>query len=275
MAAAVIGYLVVATIAIGAALLVAGPHHVVKRDPTFELEDVSARQVPILGALAAFAVTGVVFLVTQARNVPDPSSTSFTTVVTMFVVAYMGYFSSSVLFANVSHRSEDITFDLAAAQYAGASVSLFSVFLGWIALKPLFETFGLTTIANITGWLLIGAVVVGYGVLASALYRSGYASARLTLLLALFAVVGTLAYGIVVGVLAPGLRSSEATLNLTIVAFIVGVPAYGAMTILPLVARRERSAPILADRWHLVVIAYAEGVTVLIGFLLLSVFGLA
>src|SRR5687768_17092570 len=76
---AVIGYFIVAVIAIGAALLVAGPHHVVRRDPTFELEDVASRQVPILGALAAFAVTGVVFLVTQASNVPDATSTSFTT----------------------------------------------------------------------------------------------------------------------------------------------------------------------------------------------------
>jgi hypothetical protein len=40
-------------------------------------------------------------------------------------------------------------------------------------------------------------------------------------------------------------------------------------------ARRERFAIILADRWHLAVIAYAEGVTVLIGFLLLAVLGLA
>jgi hypothetical protein len=273
--AAVIGYLVASMIAISATLLVAGPHLVVKRDPAFELEDVSARQVPILGALAGFAVTGVVFLVTQARNVPDATSTSFTTVVTMFVVAYMGYFSSSVLFANVSHRAEDTPFDLAAAQYAGASISLFSVFLGWFALKPLFETFGLMTIASLTGWLLIGAVVVGYGLLASALYRSGYASARLTVLLPLFAIVATLTYMILIGALAPSLRSPEATLNLTVVAFIAGVPAYGAMTILPIAAHRERLAPILADRWHLAILAYAEGVMVLIGFLLLAVFGLA
>jgi hypothetical protein len=272
--AALVGFVVISIIAIGAALLAVGPHHGLSRDSTFELEDVSSRQVPILGALAGFAVTGVVFLVTQAHNVPDATSTSFTTVVAMFVVAYMGYFSSSVLFANVSHRAEDISFDLAAAQYAGASVSLFSVFLGWFALKPLFETFGLTTIAGVTGWLLIGAVVVGYGQLASALYRSGYASVRMTVLIPLFAAAGTLAYAVVVG-LAPSLRSPEATLNLTIAAFIAGVPAYGAMTILPIAAHREGWAPILADRWHLAIIGYAQGVTVLIGFLLLAVLGLA
>jgi len=272
--AAVVGYLVVAAVAIGAALLVAGPRHVVRRDPTFELEDVSARQVPILGALAAFAVTGVVFLVTQARNVPDANNTSFATVVIMFVVAYMGYFSSSVLFANVSHRAEDGTFDLAAAQYAGASISLFSVFLGWFALKPLFETFGLTRAAEVTGWLLVGAVVVGYGLLATALYRSGYASARLVVLLAVFAVGGAAVYA-VIAVIAPNLRSAEATLYLTVAAYAAGVPAYGAMTILPIAAHRARLAPILRDRWHLAIIAYAQGVTVLIAFLLLAVLGLA
>jgi hypothetical protein len=273
--AVVVGYLIVATLAVAAALLAAGPHHVVRRDPTFELADVAARHVPILGALAAFAVTAIVFLVTQARNVPDPASISFTTVLAMFVVAYMGYFSSSVLYANVSHRAEDMTFDLAAAQYAGASISLFSVFFGWLALKPLFETFGLTTIAALTGWLLIGAVVVAYGLLATALYRSGYASARLSAILGLLALIGTSAYAIVIGVFAPGLRSAEATLNLTIIAFIAGIPAYGAMTILPIAAHRERFAPILADRWHLAVVAYAEGVMVLVGFLLLAVLGLA
>jgi hypothetical protein len=268
---AVVGYLVAASIAIVAALIVAGPHHVVRRDPTFEIGDVAARQVGIMSALAGFAVTALVFLVTQSRNVPDPASISFTTVLAMIVVAYMGYFSAGLLFANVSHRAENTVFDLAAAQYAGASINLFAVFLGWFALRPLFETFGLTAIAELVGWLLVGALVVGYGQLASSLYRSGYASARMTVLLPLFAI----AYGLIVAVLAPAARSPEAALNLTIVAFVAGVPAYTAMAVLPIAATRPRVLPILADRWHLAIIAYAEGAMVLVGFLLLAVFGLA
>ena len=272
---AVVGFVVAASIAIVAALVIAGPHHVVRRDPTFEIGDVAARQVGIMSALAGFAVTALVFLVTQSRNVPDPSGTSFTTVLAMIVVAYMGYFSSGLLFANVSHRAEASVFDLAAAQYAGASISLFSVFLGWFALRPLFETFGLMAIADLVGWLLIGALVVGYGLLASALHRSGYATTRVTILLPVFAVAVVAVYGIVVGVLVPSARSPEATLYLTIVAFVAGVPAYTAMTLLPIAATRPGLAPILADRWHLAVIAYAEGAMVLIGFLLLAVLGLA
>lgn len=271
---AVVGYLIVATVAVVAALFVAGPRHTVRRDPTFELEDVSGRLVGVMSALAGFAVTGIVFLVTQSHNVPDPSGTSFTTVLAMFVVAYMGYFSGSLLFANVSNRSEDARFDLAAAQYAGASITLFSVFIGWLALRPLFQTFGLTAIADLVGWLLIGAVIVGYGPLASALYRTGYASVRVTLLLPLLAVVGTLAYGLAAWI-EPGLRSAEATLDLTVTAFAIGIPAYLAMTVLPIAARNDRLAPILAERGHLGLIAYAQGVTVMIGFLLLAVLGLA
>lgn len=271
---AVVGYLVIATLAVLAALVAAGPRHLVRRDPAFALEDVAGRQVSILGALAGFAVTGVVFLVTQARNVPDPTGTSFTTVVVMFVVAYMGYFSTSVLFANVSSRVEQTGFDLAAAQYAGASVSLFAVFIGWFGLKPLFETFGLTRVAELTGWFLVGAVVVGYGVLGGALFRSGYASARQVVLLAAFALAGTLGYAVLVA-LVPGLRSPEATLALTVVAFLAGVPAYVAMTLLPIAAQRAGLAPILAERWHLAVLGYAQAVLVLTGFLLLAVLGLA
>jgi hypothetical protein len=48
-----------------------------------------------------------------------------------------------------------------------------------------------------------------------------------------------------------------------------------AMTLLPIAARREGWAPMLADRWHLAIVAYAQAVAVLIGFLLLAVLGLA
>jgi hypothetical protein len=273
--AAVAGFLIAATLAVAAALWTVSPRHQVRRDPSFRLADVAGRHVTVLGGLAGFAVAGLVFLVTQAKNVPDPSSTSFRTVLAMFVVAYMGYFSSSLLFANVSEPVDDAIFDLAAAQYAGASISLFSVFLGWFALVPLFETFGLETTADLVGWLLLGAVVVGYGQVGNALYRTGYGNIRLGVLLPLFAVTAVLIYAFAIAVFAPDMRSSAATLNLTIVAFVIGVPAYAVHTILPIAAHRAQLARVLADRWHLAVVAYAEATMVLIGFLLLSVVGLA
>jgi hypothetical protein len=55
------------------------------------------------------------------------------------------------------------------------------------------------------------------------LYRTGYAAVRLGVL-PLFAGLATLTYAILIGVLAPDLRSPAATLNLTIVAFLVDGP---------------------------------------------------
>jgi hypothetical protein len=78
------------------------------------------------------------------------------------------------------------------------------VFLGWFALVPLFETFGLDTIADIVSWLLLGALFVGYEQLASALYRTGYASVRVGIMLPLFGGLATLTYAILIAVFAPG-----------------------------------------------------------------------
>lgn len=271
---ALLAYLVVAGVAIAVSLAAAGPRRSVRRDPGFELHDVAGRHVSVLGALAGFAVTGIVFLVTQSRGMPDPSSDALTAVLAMFVVAYMGYWSSSVLYANVSKQGEDAAFDLAAAQYAGASITLFSLILGWLALKPLFEAFGLDRIAGITGWLLTGAVVVSFGFLATALNRSGYATGRQLALLGGLAAAGAAGYALLATAV-PGLRSETSTLALTLTAFVAGVPAFAAMSLLPTIARHERFGPALAERWHLAIIGYAQGTVVLIAFLLLAVLGLA
>lgn len=270
--AVIAAYLVAATLAVAVALALAGPRRRVARDPTLELKDVANRHVGILGALSGFAVTGIVFLVTQSRNVPDPTGTPFTTVLAMFVVGYMGYFSSSLLYANISQAADDPAFDLAAAQYASASTSLFAVLFGWFALKPLFETFGLTAIAALTGWFLLGAVIVSYGFLASALHRSGFVAGRLLVAMPALAMAGAAAYALVVAAV-PGLRTATTTLELTVIAFALGIPAYATLTVLPVLARDERRAAVLGERWHLAVVMYAQSVIVLITFLLLAVIG--
>jgi hypothetical protein len=224
-------------------------------------------------SLAGFAVTGIVFLVTRA---PEAAGATFTTVLALFVVADFGYISSSLLFANVSSRRSTSPFDLGAAQYAGAYITMSStVFVGWFALRALFQTFGLATMAGLMGWFLIAALAGGHGLLGTALYRSGYATARTALLLPLIALLVTAGYALVAGVVAPALRSPDATLTLTVVAFVVGGILQVAMTALPIAAGQEQLRPILLRRWHLAVIAYAEAAMVIQGILLLSAFDLA
>lgn len=55
--------------------------------------------------------------------------------------------------------------------------------------------------------LLIGALVVGLGLRVGALNRSGYASARMTLVLPSLAIVVTIGFAVIVAALAPAWRS--------------------------------------------------------------------
>ena len=273
---AIVGYLIGAGVAISVVLRLAGLRYTVTPDPSFDPATVASRLVPVLGGLAGFAVTGVVLIVTQSGNASVASHGGLTTVLALFVIGYLGYFSTSLLFANVSDRGERTPFDLGAAQYVGAAIGLyFSTFIGWFALRPLFSTFGLTAAADIMSWLLLGSVVAGYGLLASFLYRTGYATARMTALLPVPAIAVTAAYVVLVWALVPDHHAPDAVLSLVLFAFLPGAAWYLAITTLPIIASRGRAAQVLAERWHLVVIAYSEAVLVLSGFQLVSVLGIA
>src|SRR5687767_15186847 len=110
----------------------------------------------------------------------------------MFVVAYLGLLSASVQFATVAQKAQ-APFDVAAAQYAMATISQYYIYVGWFALRPLFQAFGLSEIADLTSWLLLVANFVGYPLLAAILIRTGYATGGL--------MVGVAGVGLVVAVL--------------------------------------------------------------------------
>ena len=272
--AVVVGYLIAAGAAIAISWVAAGRRHSVTRDATINLSDAGGRHVSIVAGLSGFAVTGMVLIVTLGRNLPDAEGTSFTTLLTMFFVAYMGYFATSLMFANVSDSGPKPGFDVPAAAYAGAAVTLyFTVIIGWLALRPLFQTFGLTRMAQLAGWLLVVAVIGGYGLVAQHLYRSGYASARLIVLMPLLSAGAALVFAVIVARL--GLRSSEATLDLTITAFVLGASAFGLLTALPVLSQHKGIAAGLARCGPPMIVGYAQGVIMVVAFLLLSILGFA
>ena len=271
--AAVVGLIVANVVAIAAAWLIAG------RDPTppaptTTLPDLSSRHVSILGGLAGFAVTGMVLLVTLGRNLPDASGTAFTTLLAMFFVAYIGFFATSLLFANVGDPDPAAGFDVPGMMFAGAAITqFFTIGIGWFALRPLFEAFGLTRLAEMVGWLLIVSTAASYALLATQLHRSGYASGRLISVIPVLAVATTVAYGAIAAW--AGLRSPDSALDLVVVAFVLGSPAFAILTALPVLADWSRTAPLLAAHGRSFVLCYAQGATVFVGFLVLAVLGLA
>jgi hypothetical protein len=271
---AVIGFAIAATIAVAVTWLFVGRHDAPRRDPSVELSSVSIQYVAILGALSGFAITGVVLLVTLGQGLPDSSGTSFTTLLAMFFVAYLGYFAASLLYANVSRNHPNVGFDIEGASYASAAVTLnLTVVLGWLALVPLFDTFGLTRMADLAGVLLIVAILGGYWAVALQLYRSGYASPRMTVVIELIAIVATLAYAGLSGAL--GLRSPDSALDLTIALSILGSIAFAVQFGLPIMAGHARLGPFLAANIRFIVVAVTQASMVFVGFLLLAVLGYA
>jgi hypothetical protein len=95
----------------------------------------------------------------------------------------------------------------------------------------------------------------------------------MTVVFPLFAAISGLAYALVATWL--GLRSADSLLALTIAAFVIGALVFALISALPVVARQPRMAPSLVRSAPYLMLAYAQGVIVLVAFLLLAVVGLA
>jgi hypothetical protein len=253
--------------------LVVGRRYTIRTDPSIDLGDHRGRHVGIMSSLAGFAVTGLVLPVTVGRTLTVASSTTYTTLLIMFLVAYMGYFATSVMFANVA-QPDHADFNVPAAAYTGAATTMyFTILIGWLALRPMFQTFGPTRAAGLTSWLLVGAAIGGYGLFAQHLHKSGYASGPLTILIALLGGATTLIFAFLVAWF--GLGSADSTLYLTVAALIVGSVATAGLGVLRVLATSAYTARPLAKIGPFLILGYAQGAVVLIGFLLLSVLGLA
>ncbi|HET9085866.1 MAG TPA: hypothetical protein VFN41_15820 [Candidatus Limnocylindrales bacterium] len=265
---AVVAFIVGTTSAILIGWSTAGRGQVLTRDPTFDPVEVGRRYVTVLGSLAGFAVTGMVLLVTFGRSVPGADNASFTAVVAMFLVAYVGFLGVSILFANI-HGTDTEPIDVPAAMFAGGTTMVwFTIGIGWFALVPLFDTVGLHQLADLAGWLLLTSTVVSYSLNAVHVYRTGLVSGRLSLLIPLMAILVVLVYGIVLMVFQ--IKPADATLSLTITALLIGLPAYAGIAVLPALARQPRFVPVVTTAAPLGVFMLAQGCTILVGLLLFT-----
>jgi hypothetical protein len=274
------GYLIAAAIAVVAIWIVAGRNFVCQRDSSVNLSDIAGKHVGIMSGLSGYAVTGMVLLVTLGRSISDPSSTTYTTVVTMFFISWMAFAGTAFLYANVSDHDPDARreprhgFDVPAAQFAGAAGTLEVAFsMGWLALRPLFQAFGLERLADIAAPILVVVAFASYALVAHHLHRSGYGPARIVVAIGAFAALATLAYAAIAGVF--GLRTEDATLDVIVVGFSVGVFAFSGFIVLNILGAYERTATYLARFGSYIVVAYVQSVVVLVGFILLGVLGLA
>jgi hypothetical protein len=150
----------------------------------WDLADAARRQIPLLSGQAAVAITALVLLVTLVRDRSGVVAESFDTVLVMFLVAFVSFIgvgTQLVYLPNEEGRDGVLQsrtlFDLAAIEHYR------TLFLGWMALKPLVDSFGLYRTGSVLVWLLAVAALAGWLIVASACYRSRLISAWEALLL--------------------------------------------------------------------------------------------
>lgn len=248
-AAAVLLVVLLATVPVTVWL---GRRRLIDRGPIpWDLADLARRQITVLAGQAAVAVTAVVLLVTTLRATAAQSglggpNPAFDTVLAMFLVAFMSFVGVAVQFAllPLEERTEGSLLPRFLAEISGIQ-HYRTLFLGWLALKPLVDAFGLADAAWLLEWLLGGAALAGWLIVASVCHRMGILSAPEAF------VTPTLGVGLAVGLgVTASLQSgpgagADAVLVLTVVIFAMNALTFTAHAIAPVVWRWRKGAT-----WH-------------------------
>jgi hypothetical protein len=236
------------------------------------LGDTAKLHVGIMGSLAGFAFTGIVLVVTLARDRPGVGS-SLDTVVVMFLVAYLFWVGNAFLISYMPHvdTSDDLEprvhFSLA------STIEYRTVFVSWFALLPLLEANGLDRLAYVLYFLLPASLLLGSVIIAVAADGLGLLRVRETYLSGTVGTGLALAYTAIVAFAIPGARSSYSALNLTLVIFCINSVGFALAAFTSLSPRYASIKRFYKRYGRWIVIADMQLTMVSLGFLWLGVVG--
>jgi hypothetical protein len=190
------------------------------------LYDTAKLHVAIMGSLAGFAVTGIVLIAGLARGQAAAGGPALNTVVVMFTVAYFYYVGNAFLISYLPHRDPSGDFVPRVHFSLASSIEYRTLFVSWFALMPLLRTYGLQQTADILAILLPISLLIGSVIIAMAADGLGLILAKETYLsLAIGTVLG-IGYAGLVRLLAPGLASEYATIQMTLIIFCINGLGY-------------------------------------------------
>jgi hypothetical protein len=204
-------------------IVYAGRNSPLHRDVLWSLPEAASRQVIIAGGLAGFAVTGMVLLVTLARDRADVQTDAFNAVVFMFLTAYLFFVASAFLFSLLPKEDSDGS-QPARTQFAlAANLQFRSVMIAWFALRPLMQTFGLDVLADLAGGAITASIALG-GMLTIGVFRGiGLLTLREALLLPVLTTLVWVTVGSLAVTVLPELQSSDSSLYLTAALYSLSV----------------------------------------------------
>jgi hypothetical protein len=214
-----------------------GRHQRVDLSPApWDFGDAARREITVLTAQGAVAVTALVLLITLASK-SEIHTKSFDTVVVMFLVAFLWSVGVAVQFVYLptdggpeGRLIPRLLFVLGGIQHYR------TLFLSWLALKPLVDTFGLVEPATILSWLLGASALNAWLIVASISYRTGVLRAGEALIVPAVGIALALPISLAVHRLAPT-PSFEDALVLTLTIFILNAVAFGVHAVAPILNR--------------------------------------
>ena len=237
------------------------------------LYDTAKLHVGVMAGLAGFAFTGVVLVVTLARDRPGVAGSSLDTVIVMFLVAYLWWVGNAFLISYIPHDEASgelvprVHFSLA------STIEYRTVFLSWFALLPLLEANGLGRISYVLYFLLPASLLFGSVLIAMAADGLGLLRVSETYLSAAIATVLALAYTSIVAFAVPAARSPYSPLYLALVIFCINGLGFSLAALTPLVQRYAGIKCFYEQHGRRIVIADMQLTMASLAFLWLGVVG--
>lgn len=204
----------------------------------WDLADVARRVVPLISGQAAISVTAIVLLVTLVRGAPTIDAPAYDTVLTMFLVAFISFVGLAIqlIFQPLEGGAEGDLLPRFLATIAGVQ-HYRTLFLAWLALKPLMDTFGLQRPADLLAWLLGLAAFCGWLIVASVCNRTGLLMAREAFALPVAGIALVLLFGLVAPAFAPGGSGAQNLLGLTLAVFTLNAVTLSVQAVVPVLYR--------------------------------------
>jgi len=237
------------------------------------LQETSQLHVHILAGLAGFAFTGVVLIVTFARERGGEVGSSLDVVIVMFLVAYLWWVGGAFLISYIPHK--DTCGDLAPRVHfsLASTMEYRTVFLSWFALLPLLEADGLGRLAPVLYFLLPASLLCGSVLISMAADGLGLLRFWETYLSAAVGIGVALVYAALANFVIPGGRSTYAPLYLGLVIFCVNGVGFATAALTPLCARYAGVRRFFEQHGRRIVVADMQLTMVSLAFLWLAVVG--
>jgi hypothetical protein len=218
----------------------------------WDLGDAARRQITILSGQAAVSITILVLLVTLVRTQPGAAGINpgrFNTTIAMILIAFLSFVGAAIQFVNLPTEGGSEGTALPRWLYLLASNQHFrTLFLAWLSLKPLVDTFGLQEPALILSWVLGSAAMAAWLIVASVAYRMGVLRRREAFGAATAGLVVALVLGLVLRAGPLAGHEPDAVLALTLELFGLNVIAFLCSALVPILIT-ARGGPLAFERY--------------------------